>query len=162
MRVKVLKERGKADPFFEIQASISRQVFKEGDDVEIKVVPTKDCYITIFNILEDDKVIKLIPNRFRKDNFVKCNEALMFPDENDKRRGIRLKAYLGEEKTNVVETYYILGTKGALNFDSDKYVQGIFGIYRGKSSFLRDLIKEVVEIPPSERVERFLQYRITR
>ena len=39
MRVKVLKERGKADPFFEIQASISRQVFKEGDGVEIKAIP---------------------------------------------------------------------------------------------------------------------------
>ena len=162
MRIKVLKEEAKADPFFAIQASINRQVFKEGDDVEIKVIPTKDCYITIFNILEDDKVIKLVPNRFRKDNFVKCKEALVFPDESDKRRGIRLKAYLGKEKESVVETYYILGTKEALNFDIEKYVEGIFGMYNGKSSFVRDLIREVVEIPPSERAERCLQYRITK
>ncbi len=162
MRVKVFKESGKKDPFFKIQANINRQVLKEGDDVKIEVTPTNDCYVTIFNILEDDKVIKLIPNRFRKGNFVKGNETFIFPDEDDRRRGIKLQACVGKEKKSVVETYYILGTKQPVSFDSDKYVEGIFGIYNGNSSFVRDLIKEVVEIPLSERAERFLQYRITR
>ncbi len=57
MKVLVAKEQGKADPFFRVRASINRNVFKEGDQIELHVTPTKDAYITVFNILEDQTVL---------------------------------------------------------------------------------------------------------
>ncbi|MBI5199290.1 MAG: hypothetical protein HZA09_04660, partial [Nitrospirae bacterium] len=64
MRVKVEKEKGDPDPYFKIEASLNRNVFKDGDEMEIRIRPTKDSYIAIFNILEDEGVIILIPNRY--------------------------------------------------------------------------------------------------
>ena len=65
----------------------------------IKVTPTRDCYITIFNILEDERVLILIPNRYKAANFIKAAETFIFPDEEDKKRGIELKVHaLGGKK----------------------------------------------------------------
>jgi len=71
MRVQVAKQQGKADPFFRVEAKINRSVFKEGDHIEHRITPTKDAYISVFNILKDETVRILIPNRLRQNNFVK-------------------------------------------------------------------------------------------
>ncbi len=162
MRVNVVKEKGKGDPFFRIRAKLNKNVFKEGDEVEIKVTPSKDCYITIFNIMEDENVLKLIPNRFVTSNSVRANQAFIFPGEENKRKGIRLIAHVGQGSESVVETFYILVLKQPLNFDPDKFKEGIFETFDGSSAFMNDLLKEIVVIPPSERAETFLQYKITR
>jgi hypothetical protein len=162
MRVNVVKEKGKGDPFFRIRAKLNKNVFKEGDEVEIKVTPSKDCYITIFNILEDENVIKLIPNRFVTSNSVRANQTFIFPGEENKRKGIRLIAHLSQGSKSVLETFYILGLKQPLHFDPDKFKEGIFETFDGSSAFMNDLLKEIVVIPTSERSEVFLQYKITR
>src|SRR3989338_10102262 len=71
MKVKVAKEKGAADPYFKLDASLNRTVFKDGEEMQIKIKPARDCYITIFNILEDDSVLTLIPNRHIRDTFIK-------------------------------------------------------------------------------------------
>ena len=162
MKAKVIQEKGTIDPYFKINATLNRAVFKEGDDMLIKVIPTKDCYVTIFNILEDEKVIILIPNRYRGDNFIKAHETFIFPNEDDKRRGIKLISHAAEGRKAVTETIYVLGLKQPLRFDTARFRVGIFGVYKGKTAFINDLIKEIIDIPPSERAESFLQYRITR
>ena len=53
MRANVIKEKGQIDVFFRLEAELNRTVFKEGDLIEIKVTPSRDCYLSIFNILED-------------------------------------------------------------------------------------------------------------
>ena len=78
MNVQVAKQEGKADPFFRVKARINRTVFKQGDQIELRVTPTKDAYISVFNILADETVLILVPNRFRQNNFVKANSTLYF------------------------------------------------------------------------------------
>jgi len=108
MRILVAKEQGKADPFFSVKAEINRNVFKAGDQIELRITPTKDAYISVFNILEDETALIIVPNRFRKNNFIRANSTLVFPDENDLKRGITLEAFIGEEKRDTKEMFHII------------------------------------------------------
>jgi len=161
MKVKVAKEKGVADPYFKLDASLNRTVFKDGEEMQIKIKPARDCYITIFNILEDDSVLTLIPNRHIRDTFIKANEYLIFPDEGIKKMGINLKVHGVDGKNITKEKIYILCFKQPVDFGS-KFEEGIFGIYKGSSAFIKELKREVVDIPLSERAERFLPYEIRK
>jgi len=160
MKAKVVKEVGEPDPYFKINASINRTVFKAGDEMQITVKPTRDCYIYVFNMLEDEKVLTLVPNRFKKDNLIKANDTFMFPGENDRKMGMNLKVHPAEGKKTTKEAVYLLCLKQSLVFDPARFEEGIFGQYSGKGAFITELTQEIVGIPTSERVERFLQYEI--
>jgi len=162
MKVLVAKERGKVDPFFRVKASINRNVFKEGDQIELHITPTKDAYITVFNILEDQTVLILIPNRFKANNFIKANNTLVFPSEDDRKKGIALEAFTGDGKTKTNEIFHVLALKEPIKFNTAKFDEGIFGIYDGSSGLVHDLVKETVRIPLSQRAETFIHYRIEK
>src|SRR3989338_2325967 len=161
MKVKVAKEKGNIDPYFKLDASLNRTVFKDGEEMQLKIKPTRDCYITIFNILEDDSVLTLIPNRHIRDTFIKANEYLIFPDEDMKKMGINLKVHGVDWENITKEKIYILCFKQPVDF-GNKFEEGLFGIYKGSTAFVKELKREVVDIPLSERVERFLPYEIRK
>ena len=162
LRAKVIKEKGQTDVFFRLAAELNRNVFKEGDLIEIKVTPSRDCYLSIFNILEDETVIILFPNRFRTNNFVKANTTFTFPGDADRKKGITLEAFVTEGKEKVDEIFHILALKEPLHFNTATFKEGIFGIYDGHSAMVNDLVKNIVGIPLSHRAEKFIQYRITK
>lgn len=169
LKAKVVKEKGEPDPYFKIDATLNRAVFKDNDDMQITIKPAKDCYLSIFNMLENEKVITLFPNNFKNANKIKAGEAFTFPDEQDRKRGISLKSHIhgynirgqaGEGKKTTKESLYLICLKQPMAFDTQKFEQGIFGSYSGKSAFISELIKEIVEIPLSERAERLLPYEV--
>jgi len=162
MRILVAKEQGKADPFFSVKAEINRNVFKAGDQIELRITPTKDAYISVFNILEDETALIIVPNRFRKNNFVRANSTLVFPDENDIKRGITLEAFIGEGKRDTKEMFHIIALKEPMKFETAKFSEGVFGIYNGRSGLVYDLVKETVGIPLSQRAETFIHYHIMK
>ena len=162
LRAQVAKERGRADAFFRLITEINRTVFKEGDEIEIKVTPSKDCFVTIFNVLEDEKVLILFPNRFSRDGFVKANSTLVFPSEADRKKGITLEAFVEEGKDKSDEMFHILALREPLHFSTARFKEGIFGIYDGTSGLVHDLVKDIVWIPLQDRAEKFIQYRITK
>ncbi|MBI5748936.1 MAG: DUF4384 domain-containing protein [Nitrospinae bacterium] len=161
LKAKVAKEKGNIDPYFKLEASLNRTVFKDGEEMQLKIKPTRDCYLTIFNILEDDSVLTLIPNRHIRDTFIKADEYLIFPDEGIKKMGINLKVHVVEGKNITKEKIYILCFKQPVDF-GNKFEEGLFGIYKGSSAFIKELKREVVDIPLSERAERFLPYEIRK
>ena len=162
LRANVIKEKGKTDVFFRLKAELNRNVFKEGDRMEIKVTPSRDCYLSIFNILEDETTLILFPNRFRQNNFVKANTTFTFPGDADRKKGITLEAFVSEGKEKVDEIFHVLALKEPLHFSTAKFKEGIYGIYDGRSALVNDLVKDIVGIPLSHRAEKFIQYRITK
>lgn len=162
MRIKVAKDSGSRDPYFNLEASCNRAAFKEGDEMQIKIRPTKECYLYLFNILEDDKVIRLLPNSYQSNNFVKANELLIFPSLEDKNKGITLIAHLPKGKEGTTETIYLLALKKPLTTDLEKFAEGIYSVYDGCTAFIMDLVKDCVMVPPADRAERYIQYSITK
>jgi hypothetical protein len=162
MKVQVAEQKGKADPFFKVGARINRTVFKEGDQIELRITPTKDAYISVFNVLPDETVLILVPNRFRQNNFVTANSTLVFPDVHDRTKGISLEAFVGEGRTESKEMFHILALKEPMKFDTATFSEGVFGIYSGSSGLVSDLVKQTVHIPLSQRAEAFIYYRIEK
>lgn len=163
MKAAVAVETTGVDPHFKLESSLNRLSFKDGDEMLMHIKPTKDCYILVFVVLEDGKVLRLIPNRFKKDNFVKANETFSFPDDIDKSMGIRLKTHGSKDKDVVNEAIYIVAFKRPFKLGADRFREAIYGsAYNGKTPFMEDLAKEIARIPLSDRAEKLLPYRISR
>jgi len=162
IRANVAKEIGTTDSFFRLDARANRKVFKEGDLMEIQVTPSKDCYLTIFNVLEDEKVLVLFPNRFNQNNYIKANTQFTFPGNDDRKKGITLEAFLDKGQEKADEMFHVLALKEPLYFNTATFKEGIFGVYDGQTALVNDLVKNIVGIPLSHRAEKFIQYRITK
>jgi len=162
IRAQVVKEIGRTDVFVRIAAKANRTVYKVGDLMQLEIKPSKDCYLTIFSILEDEKVISIFPNRFNQNNFVKANTVFVFPGNQEKRKGITLEAFLTKGQKKSDELFHIVALKEPLFFSPDKFKEGIFGIYDGKTAMVNELVKQIVGIPLAFRAEKFIHYRITQ
>lgn len=162
IRAGVVEETIGSDPSFRLDASLNHSSFKNGDEMLIRVKSTKDCYVSVFNILEGEYILRLIPNRFKEQNFLAANATFSFPDKADKSRGVKLRVHTPENKDVVTESIYILALSQPFEFHSASIQEGIFGVYKGQTAFMKDLIKEVVGIPLNERSEVLMQYEIRK
>jgi hypothetical protein len=158
----VARESGSGEPSFHLETGINRSVFKDGDELEIKMRSTKDCYFAIFNILEDQKVIRLLPNYLSQKNFLSANENFSFPGSKDRKKGLKLVVHLPEKKAATTESIYILALPRPFELKSIKVQEGIFGVFNGQTAFMNDLIREVVSIPLESRAEALMQYEIRK
>lgn len=162
MKAGVARQTGAEDPTFHLNAAINQSVFKDGDELEIYLRSTKDCYFAIFNILENQKIIRLLPNVLSRKNFLSTNENFTFPDSNDRKKGLKLILHLPEHKTTTTESIYILALMRPFELKSIKAQEGIFGAFNGRTALMKDLIREVVGIPLENRAEALVQYEIRK
>lgn len=162
MKAGVARQTGAEDPTFHLNAAINQSVFKDGDELEIYLRSTKDCYFAIFNILEDQKIIRLLPNVLSRKNFLSTNENFTFPDSNDRKKGLNLILHLPENKTTTTESIYILALMRPFELKSIKAQEGIYGAFNGRTALMKDLIREVVGIPLESRAEALVQYEIRK
>lgn len=162
IKANVAKETTGIDPSFKLETSLNRSSYKDGDDMFIKIKPTKSCYVSVFTIFEDEKVLRLLPNRFKKDIFIKANQTYSFPDKDDIQKKIKLKVHLSKGKNVSTETIYVLALKQPFHYNAGEFREGIFGLYDGQTAFMNELIKEVVNIPLSERAEKIMPYQIKK
>ncbi|RLD61274.1 MAG: hypothetical protein DRJ01_08185, partial [Bacteroidetes bacterium] len=121
VKLKVGKQTGEADPFFSLSANLNKTYFQNDEELILNVTPSKDCYLTILNIMSDKNVSTVFPNQYRKNNFVKANEFFELPNKNDKKLGIIFKVQLLTDKSEDTEIIKIIATKEpvTINIDSD-------------------------------------------
>ncbi len=134
---------------------------ENGNEMVLTIRSTQNCYITIFNILEDKRILRLMPNQYRKNNKLTAGKVFIFPEKKDKKKGT-LIAHIPEGKDTVTEMFLILALKHPFELCSSKIKEGIWGKYNGQTEFINDLIKEIVCIPLAERREQLIQYQINK
>lgn len=150
------------DPEFRLNASLNKTRFKHNEEMQLRIQPTKACYISIFNILEDEKILRLIPNRHKPYNYLKENEIFYFPDNIDRSRGLALMAQVPEKKNIVSESFLILGMKRPLKLDLKNIREAVFGTHIEKTALMQDLIKNISGIPMDQRGEELINYEIRK
>ena len=158
LKVKVGQQKGEKDPYFNLTANLNREYFKENENLEITVIPTKECYLTVFNICSNDSVYIIFPNQYRKNNCVKAGEVFKLPNENDKKIGLSFPVYLlpGRDEDN--EIIKVIATKNLIFFQSFRSISA-YGTYQ---SALKDLVKQLMKIPRDEIEEFDLEYFILK
>jgi hypothetical protein len=161
MKTGMVEETTGTDPAFKLEASLNRTSFLDGEEMKIRMKATRDCYVAVFIIMEDGKVLRLLPNRFKNSILLKTGEPFSFPDEADKRRGMKLVVHMPDNKAGN-ESIYILALKQPFSYDADRFQEGIYGVYDGSTAFMNDLVQEIAGIPLKDRAEQFLQYQIRK
>lgn len=156
LKVKVCKQSGEKDPYFNIDATLNRSYFQDGDEMELTSTSSKDCFLTILNICSNDSVYIIFPNQYRKDNFLKSSKVFDLPDENDRKLGISFPVHLLPGRDKDSEMIKILATKKKVNFTSF-YSFSAYGTYK---SALEDLQRWLIKIPRNEMEEVDIQYFI--
>lgn len=111
VKLKVGKQQGESDSYFSLDASLNKTYFQEGEELILNVTPTKDCYLTILNIMSDENVVTVFPNQYRKDNFVKAGGVFELPNQSDIKQGIMFKVNLLPDKSEDAEIIKIIATK---------------------------------------------------
>lgn len=162
LRAAVAESTTGDDPYFGIKASLNHTVYTDGQDIRISMIASKDCYVWVFNILEDDSVLRLIPNRFKTENVLRAGKTFIFPSHADGERGLTPKVHAPEDSESTDEAVYIL----ALKQQRDLHMEGIpVGIYNqfiisDKTAFLKDMIPSIITIPLDQRAETLIRYQI--
>jgi len=156
IKVKVDNQKGEKDPSFKITANLNRDYFKDGEEMELSVKSSRDCYLTILNICSNDSVYVIFPNKFRNDNFIKSGELFQLPSSNDKSIGLYFPVNLLPNKNDDFEMIKVIATKQKIDFSSVYY----FSAYGTYQSALNDLQKWLLKIPRDEIEEIDLQYFI--
>ncbi|UCH82016.1 MAG: DUF4384 domain-containing protein [Nitrospiraceae bacterium] len=158
----VIQETESTSPEFSINSSLNKLRFTDGDTIHLNVQTTRDCYIAVFNIMENNKVIKLLPNTFKKNILISKKNPLSFPDEHDLKNGISLVAHIPDGKKSVTEMFYVLALNTPLALRESDIQEGIYHRYDGQTAFFSDLVKEVAGIPHNERAESIISYQIIK
>ncbi len=158
LKVKVGKQKGKKDPYFNVAAHLNRDIFKEGEELELTVQSSKDCYITVLNICSDDSVYILFPNQYRSNNFIKAGEFFKLPNEHDRAMGLSFPTRLRKGKDRDVEMIKILATKEDISL-TGTHTLSSYGTYQFA---LKKLLNWLIKIPCNEIEEIDMQYFIRK
>lgn len=152
IKVKIGKQKGEKDPYFNINTELNKEHYTEGEKLQLEITPTKDCYLTILNVYSNETVGLLLPNEY-KDNFGKSNSKYKFPDKND---NFSIPLSLLPNKIEDTEMLIVIATKQQFEFTSfDK-----LSSYNTYESSLKEIVKQLIKIPKNEMEIAFLQYYV--
>lgn len=105
-----------SDKGFKVDVSLNRTRFVEGDEGLITVTATRDAHLYIYSVDVDWNAAILFPNDLAPDNHVKMGEAFVFPTEELKKRGVKVKARLPEGVSVSAEMIRVIASKEPLPF----------------------------------------------
>jgi Domain of unknown function (DUF4384)/LPP20 lipoprotein len=163
LRAKVKPIRPEQRGDFAVRAILNKTMLSQGEEMQIKAVVTKDAYLHIFNVGQDDKVTVLLPSRYARANFVSAQKEFLFPDDEQRNLGIRLKAFAPIGAKKALEKIKLIATTKPIDLAEGKIPEGAFKVYEGKDTALvTDLLKTLSLLDDSEWTEVTIPYEIRR
>ena len=77
--------------------------YRVGESLIVYFESSRDCYLTLFDITPEGKVRQILPNRYRRDNFIRADKVYAIPEERDSFE-FRVTPPPGEETVKAVAT----------------------------------------------------------
>jgi hypothetical protein len=130
---------------------LNMPVFINNEEAQIRLRVNKDSYIHIFSIAQDGVVTKLLPDQYFPPLFIKQGEEVIFPKEEQRNMGLRLKVTTPQGFKKALESIVIIATK-----DNYEFLKDI------KQPTIIDLWKELSEIDSSAWGEDMVGYEVRR
>lgn len=125
---------------------LGKAVFEEGDEITLRFTPTVDCYVTVFNVVEDGTVTMLLPNRFRMDTFIKAGSSLEFPGILERQKGLVLRAHLPTDRFSTRESVKVVATRSPVDLASADFSDAVLENYRPDSQGIRSLLAALEDL----------------
>jgi len=102
------------DRGFKVDASLNRTRFADGDEGQIQIATSRDAYIYMYSVDVNWDAALLFPNAYATDNLVKAGQVFVFPSEDLKKRGVKVKARLPAGTTASAEMIRVIASKEPL------------------------------------------------
>jgi len=158
IRAQVEMEKGEPDPAFSLQVKTNKEVYKENETMTIDLQATEDCYVYVFNLLANDSLLVLFPNRYFPDNRLKADTSLhLMP------AGFSFQVDLLPGFQRAQELIYVVATKERYDFapawrDRDE----VFRTTATPSFAFVELPRWLANIPPDKRTDEVIHYEVYR
>lgn len=151
------------DTAFQARISLNKDVFNEGENLELTVKVNSDAYIHIFNVDSEDAVTTLVPNRFHRDNFVRANSTFRFPSLEEAKQGIRLTAALPSNREESEEKVTVIATRRKIDLVGADFREAVYQIYEGKTTgLITQLSEKLYALEDADWDQHIATYRIFR
>jgi hypothetical protein len=148
---------------FAINGNLNKSIFFANEEMVITVAASEAAYIHIFNVEQDNAVTVLFPNKFRRDNFLSGKKELIFPDDELREMGVRLRVIPPAGASKALEKIKLIATKKNLDLPQGKFNDASFQTYQGHDTGLvTDLMKELTKLEDTEWAEMTVSYEVLK
>jgi hypothetical protein len=149
---------------FELQASLNKQVFQEGEEALIKVRSSQPAYLYLFSVTQDGGVTMLMPNHFVKRNQVSANQDVLFPGESMRALGVKLRVTLPRGDRKAVEYIKVIAIRKPVHLvkeQDDPAHERIFQTFAGaEGGMIHDLVKRLALLEDEDWTETTVPYEV--
>jgi hypothetical protein len=148
-----------ADPGFTLDLKLNRNTYETGDEMVINVRPSRDSYINVFNVLSDDSVTLIFPNKTRKDRYVKKGQKVLLPDR-DAGEQKKLRIFNTTGRSVVKESILVIATKDDVDLSMGDFAEAAINEDKGQTGSFKHLLEKIKHIPPRDRAIAIQVYEI--
>ena len=150
------------DEGFALKLVLNRSVYQSGDEMQITVQSGQDAHLTIFNILEDDKIAVLLPNRLKLDRLVKKGEMIRIPDPETMGSHRKLKLFNLSKNPSAREAILVIATKDDIDLVEKDFKEAVFAQFPKQTGLYRNVLKKLMAIAPARRALAVQYYEVTK
>jgi hypothetical protein len=143
-----------------IKLTLNEDVYHDGDEMIISIRPTMDCYLTVFNIMHDNKVMVLLPSRYQEYRYAKKGMTYTIPDKENMGNQRRVRTYNTTGTPSVRESILVIATRHDVDLIEDNFKTADLSEQGKPSGLFRDLLGKIVSIPPNDRAMAIQSYEI--
>lgn len=133
------------------QDNVKSAVFQSLDEVHIHAASNQDAFLHMFSVDQNGNVSKLYPNEYLGYEKTPAGKEVVFPDDNQRKSGLRMKVRTGKGAKKSVESVLVVATRENVQFLRDANIE---------NPTITDLMKELSEIDPSLWAERTEGYEV--
>ena len=160
VRLKALVVMDKdADPGFTVDLKLNRNTYETGDEMVITVGPSRDSYLNVFNVLSDDSVTLIFPNKTRKKNHVKKGQKVILPDR-DAGEQKKLKIFNTTGRSMEKESILVIATKDDVDLSLGEFAEAAIHEDRARTGSFKHLLEKMKHIPPRDRTIAIQIYEV--
>ncbi len=146
-----------------VKLSLDRAMYKQGENVVISIKTTMDSYIYVFDIIGNDAVTLLVPNKHLSDNMIKANSEFIFPGMGLGDAGVRLRAMLPPGAKAATERVKVIASTERIEAFDEAIKETAFREYDGKNSaMIMDVHKALGMQDPATWAEATAVYEIRK
>jgi hypothetical protein len=157
LRCHVVLEKSRRDPSFSLRAQLNQENFRHNDEMILNLKTTKDCHVTVFNLLTNGTVEVLYPQAGILEENLVANTVFEIPSLALRQQGIHLRKY-ADGKAPQAEALYVVVTNQRVPFLLD---QDTVATMQYQTTAFLAVQRWLLNIPLDQRAEAMLQYWVT-
>lgn len=148
---------------FGVTVKLNRMVFADGDEAVIRITPTDDAYLYLFNVTHDEHITVLAPNRLEPETQLKAGTEYVFPSATLIRQRVKLRTWLFPGMRKSVEKIKVIATRQPVALLKGQVAEGVFREYDpSQTALLVDLMRVLAALDPADWAEATAEYEVRK